>query len=586
MRLNKFIYDMAKPFWIYIALILGVGLVWSIHSAVRPYLIKLILDSLSAGPGKETLGQVTFLAITVILWTFFVVGAYRLYDYCCLKMGPAVKEKVTLSLTKHVLGHDHTFFQNNFSGSLMNKINDVAMGVREIILIFADRIFSRILLLIIVIGTLFASDYKFGCISTVWALSLLGISVYFGKKGKDLSDLASQKGTMLTGKVVDIFSNIMSVRLFARTPKEMENTKSWTHERVTAEQNLDWFFLKIWAFQGLSFLAVEGICLYLLIQGWHAGNTTVGDFALILGLNGAIGENMWTFSKDCADFIEHLGKTTQGLRVTTQMHKVVDERDAKNLEITTGKIEFQGVSFHHDKPEGLFHDLNITIESGQKVGLVGYSGSGKSTFVNLILRLFDVEEGKILINGQDIKGVTQESLRHYISLIPQDPALFHRTVSENIWYARPDASFEEVLNASKLSHSHDFVEKLEHKYDTHVGERGAKLSGGQRQRIAIARAILKKAPILLLDEATSALDSLTESLIQASLMDLMKGSTTLVIAHRLSTILCMDRILVFDEGKIVQDGSHEELLKTPGLYKDLWSSQVSGFIPETINKED
>ena len=577
---------MSKPFWTYIFLILFVGVIWSIQSALRPYLIKLILDRLSAGPGKESFEQVIILAIILIVWTLFVVGTYRLYDYCCLKIGPAVKEKVTLFLVEHVLGHDHTFFQNNFSGSLMNKINDVSMGVREIILIFIDRICSRVLLLIIVIGSLFAADYRFGFISTIWAISLIIISGYFGKKGKDLSDLSSQKGTILTGKIVDIFSNVMSVRLFAHTKKEIDNTKNWTHERVKAEQDLDWFFLKIWAFQGLSFLLVEALCLYLLIQGWQEGKITVGDFALILGLNGAIGENMWTFSKDCADFIEHLGKTTQGLRLTTENHKVTDNKAAKNLKIIGGEIEFENVSFNHNKPEGLFHNLNVIIKSGEKVGLVGYSGSGKSTFVNLILRLFDVEKGRIMIDGQDIKTLTQESLRKQISLIPQDPALFHRTLSENIWYAKPEASFDEVLKAATLSHSNEFIEKLENKYETYVGERGAKLSGGQRQRIAIARAILKQSPILLLDEATSALDSLTESLIQESLLDLMQGSTTLVIAHRLSTILRMDRILVFEQGKIVQDGSHEELLKIDGLYKQLWSSQVSGFIPETINKQD
>lgn len=378
----------------------------------------------------------------------------------------------------------------------------------------------------------------------------------------------------------------MSVRLFLGKKKEMNNVQNWTQDRLVHEQKLEWFFLKIWAFQGVSFLAVEILCLYILVQGWKQGQITVGDFALILGLNGAIVENMWTFSKDVSDFVEHLGKTSQGLRIITQDHKIQDMQNPEDFKILKGAIQFRDVVFGYKKASPLFDGLSVKINQGEKVGLVGYSGSGKSTFVNLILRLFDIQSGKIIIDNYDIKRITQESLRQFISLIPQDPALFHRTILENIWYARPDASFEEVIQASKLAYAHEFIEQMENKYDTHVGERGAKLSGGQRQRIAIARAILKKAPILLLDEATSALDSLTEQLIQESLKNLMKTSTTLVVAHRLSTILDMDRIIVFDQGRVIQDGSHEELFCQEGLYKKMWSAQIGGFLPDQLYKKD
>jgi ATP-binding cassette subfamily B protein len=255
------------------------------------------------------------------------------------------------------------------------------------------------------------------------------------------------------------------------------------------------------------------------------------------------------------------------------------------LHCTTGHITFDKVKFHYKDTKPLFENKSIEIEAGQKVGLVGYSGGGKSTFVHLILRLYDVTHGSILIDGQDIKSVSQDSLRENIAMIPQDPSLFHRSLRENIRYGRIDATDEEVMEAAKKAHAHEFIEKLPQGYDALVGERGVKLSGGQRQRIAIARAILKNAPILIMDEATSQLDSLTEALIQESLWQLMEHKTTLVIAHRLSTLLHMDRILVFDQGKIVEDGNHNDLLSKGGLYKNLWNAQVGGFLGDKQPQE-
>ena len=259
---------------------------------------------------------------------------------------------------------------------------------------------------------------------------------------------------------------------------------------------------------------------------------------------------------------------------------IQDKPDATALCITHGEIIFDKVGFHYKGTTPLFDKLPVTIEAGQKVGLVGYSGGGKTTFCNLILRLYDVTAGRITIDNQDIRDVMQDSLRAHIGMIPQDPSLFHRTLMENIRYGKDDATDDEVIEAAKRAHAHDFIAKLPNGYEALVGERGVKLSGGQRQRIAIARAILKNAPILMLDEATSQLDSVTEREIQDSLWDLMQGKTTIVIAHRLSTLLHMDRILVFDAGRIVEDGTHNELLARAGLYKTLWDAQVGGFLPE------
>jgi len=286
------------------------------------------------------------------------------------------------------------------------------------------------------------------------------------------------------------------------------------------------------------------------------------------------------------EFNKAVGRCKQSLMSLMLPLEILDKPDAVILKCNRGQITFDNVKFHYKGTEPLFQNKSIEIKAGQKVGLVGYSGGGKSTFVNLILCLYDVTDGAILIDGQDIRDVTQDSLRASIAMIPQDPSLFHRSLMDNIRYGRIDATDKEVMEAARKAHAHEFIEKLSQGYDSLVGERGVKLSGGQRQRIAIARAILKNAPILILDEATSQLDSVTESGIQESLWELMQDKTTIVIAHRLSTLLHMDRILLFDQGVIVEDGTHAELLGRGGLYRTLWDAQVGGFLPDKKSEDE
>jgi ATP-binding cassette subfamily B protein len=310
----------------------------------------------------------------------------------------------------------------------------------------------------------------------------------------------------------------------------------------------------------------------------------MGDFALILAVSMETCHTIWWTMSCVDDFNQDYGKCKQSLSALMTQTEIQDKSDAKTLQCAKGQIVFKDVEFNYSNTEPLFSNKSIEIAAGQKVGLVGYSGGGKSTFVNLILRLYEIKSGAILIDGQSISDCTQDSVRQNIALIPQDPTLFNRSLMENIRYGRTEASDEEVIEAAKAAHAHEFISALAQGYDSLVGERGVKLSGGQRQRIAIARAILKNAPILILDEATSQLDSLTEQLIQESLQELMQNKTTLVIAHRLSTLLHMDRILVFEEGKIVQDGTHSQLLDSKGLYKKLWEAQVGGFIGDNSVK--
>jgi ATP-binding cassette subfamily B protein len=401
-----------------------------------------------------------------------------------------------------------------------------------------------------------------------------------------LSDQWSEWGSTITGRVVDSLSNILSVRLFAREAGEKQSLQKTLGEAVKAEQKLEWAYFWLWFSYGYSFFIVLSLNLYFLIKGRAEGWITVGDFALVLTLNIAIVDFFWRLTQEFSQFSQSLGRVKQALRTIMVTPEIQDKSNAMPLIVTKGEILFDCIQFHYKDSEPLFQNKSVKIKPGQKVGLVGYSGSGKTTFVSLILRLFDVTSGCILIDGQDIRDVTQDSLHEAVGMIPQDPTLFHRSLMENIHYGRPEATEDEVVEAAKRAHAHEFIIQLPQTYASLVGERGVKLSGGQRQRIGIARAILKNAPILILDEATSQLDSVTEGFIQESLWEIMQDKTSIVIAHRLSTLLHMDRILVFDRGKIVEDGTHQELLTKAGLYKTLWDAQVGGFLPDKMTIEE
>lgn len=315
-----------------------------------------------------------------------------------------------------------------------------------------------------------------------------------------------------------------------------------------------------------------------MISYWQQGIVSTSELVYIFYTSWGLTMMAWISGMELPNFFSEIGVCNQALSLINTKYEVQDTKNAKILEVKKGEIIFDNVTFSYKKGENIFKSKNVIIKPGEKVGLVGLSGDGKTTFINLILRFFDVKSGKITIDNQNIKKVTQDSLHENISMVPQDTSLFHRSLMENIRYSRVDATDQEVIEASKKAHCHEFITKLDEGYNTLVGERGIKLSGGQRQRIAIARAILKDAPILILDEATSALDSVTEKYVQESLHYLMKKSTTIVIAHRLSTLSEMDRILVFDKGTIVQDGTHKELLDSEGHYKEMWDMQVGGFL--------
>ena len=575
-----FIIDAIKPFRWLIAGQYMVAVIWAIDMSLRPYLIKVMLNKIHTVLPLQAFDFLLPEAIFYIATSIIIVVTFRFYEWLLLRFHPNLKKHIGIILMSRIMNHSQNFYQNHFSGSIANKINDVTSGIPTILDIFIDQFFSHILALLIALYTVWLIDLKFAIGLIFWIMLFLIVSIKLSRKAKALEYAAAEVYSAVIGNIVDILGNIGSVRLFGGKRLEIKYLNETYQQSVIAEQTRDLFFMKMQTFQKSSFIVFQSICFWWLIIGIQNQTITPGDFALILILNISIVNCLNNLSRNIREFAKSFGKVTQGLHTINSILEIKDKEDAKNIVITNGEILFEKVQFYYNKSKPIFENKSVKIRSGQKLGLVGYSGSGKSTFVNLILRLFDVTQGQILIDNQDLRDISQESLRQAIGIIPQDLSLFNRTLMENIRYGRMNSSDSEVIEAAKRAYADEFIRDLPEGYQTLVGERGVKLSGGERQRIAIARAILKNPPILILDEATSQRDSVTEHKIQESLLGLMQGKTTIVIAHRLSTLLHMDRILVFNQGKILQDGKHADLIITEGLYKTLWEAQMSGFLPE------
>ncbi len=578
LSVSKFIFHSIKPFrWWVLGQVL-VAVIWAVDLSLRPYLLKVMIDRIAETSLSEAYDAIFNPALFYFSMSVVIFITFRFYDFVWLHINPLLKRYVGLILMERMMRHAHHLYQENFSGSLGNKIKDAMSGIPDLVKTIIDGFFSHGLAFFIAMGAVWTVDIKFSIALCVWVTVFIGGSIFLSKTARQVSDEAASVRSTVVGALVDILSNMISVRLFTARKKERNHLGIILDEYVKADQKRDWFFLKMRAFQGGSFIIYQGIILFWLVQGFKNATVSPGGFALILTVNTAIINCLWPLSKDIGNLGELVGNITQGLRIALSPLEIDDKPGAKDLVVREGEIVFSQVHFCYRDAEALFENKSITLPPGQKVGLVGYSGGGKTTFVNLILRLFDVTGGHILIDGQDVREVTQDSLHANIGMIPQDPVLFHRSILENIRYGRLDATDAEVREAAKKAHADEFIRELPQGYHSLVGERGVKLSGGQRQRIAIARAILKNAPILLMDEATSQLDSVTERYIQEALWKLMQDKTTVVIAHRLSTLLHMDRILVFDRGKIVEDGPHKDLLALGGHYKTLWDTQVGGFL--------
>ncbi len=488
---------------------------------------------------------------------------------------------------RYLLGQSLTFYQNEFAGRIATKLMQTALAVRESVMTLLD---VAVYILVYFCGLVFVigeADARLSAPLLIWMLLYILLLWYFVPRlGGVASRQANARSTM-TGRVVDTYTNITTVKLFSHAKREADYAKegmasflSTVHEQmrlVTA------FVVCVWTINVLLIFTVSA----LSIGFWMQGVITVGAIAAAIGpVLRLFGMSQWIMW-ETATLFENIGTVKDGMTTISRPRTVKDSARAKRLTVGPGRIQFDHLSFHYGKGSGVMDDFSLLIKPGEKVGLVGRSGAGKSTLVNLLLRFYDAEDGAIYIDGQNIAEVTQESLRAQIGVVTQDTSLLHRSIRDNILYGRPNATDEDMIEAAVKARAHEFIPALRdaqgrNGYDAQVGERGVKLSGGQRQRIAIARVLLKDAPVLVMDEATAALDSEVEAAIRENLFKLMRGKTVIAIAHRLSTIAMLDRLVVMDEGRIVEEGAHGALIARRGIYSQLWAHQCGGFLGEHV----
>jgi ATP-binding cassette subfamily B protein/ATP-binding cassette subfamily B multidrug efflux pump len=582
----KFIWYFIKESpWLY-ALFFLAPVVMVLETNVIPYSLKMIVDGIVNHQG----GRLTiFQAIAPALWLggiawFSFIIVLRLHNWWQAYLVPRFQAKIRMTVLSYLMLHSHHFFSNQMAGNLANKISDIPRSIEAIRKIISWSVVTTIAAITVSMIFLLTINSWFAVILLTWIFIQLLVSLFAAKKINKLAKVNAEDKSQLKGKIVDTLNNINTVKLFAQNEYEKKYVMKSQMKEVHSNSRLIYCINIFRLFVDIPVSIMLIVMIYSVVSFWQRELITTGDLVFIFTTSFAIMTQMWNLSNSLCDLFIEVGIVKQALAILSIPIEVKDAEDAKELKVTQGEIRFDNVTFHHKEGLELFNNKSLIIPPKQKVGLVGYSGGGKTTFINLILRYFDVNAGRILIDNQDISKVTQYSLRKSISMIPQDTHLFHRTLIDNIKYGKEDANIEDIVEAADMANCIDFIQNLSHGFDTIVGERGTKLSGGQRQRIAIARAFLHHAPILVLDEATSQLDSLTEEYIQESLQSLSKGKTTIVVAHRLSTLLHMDRILVFDKGVIVEDGSHEELIARNGLYKSMWNAQTAGFLPEEVKE--
>jgi len=566
---------------VYVALAIVAGF-WGPFNSM---LIKQVVNLLPSVAGGDISILIVPASLIVINFIVFDNFTWRGISYIRGQFIPVILNHIIGESMNYVLGKSYQFYQDNLSGKISKQITNLADGIEKLTSSVASNFLRGASLLLTAIVASYFVNTIFCFILVSWFILFSSLSILMSKKLVMLADSQAIAESIVVGELVDSLSNHSNVRIFSRKSIELSRMAPFFEKQQKAHRDTYFYSLIMHSVQGGLIAIMMACSCYFLVILYSENLVTIGDFALILGLSMETGHMMWFTMSEVDEFNKAVGRCKQSLISLMLPIEIQDKSSALTLKVTHGQITFSNVEFHYQGTEPLFKNKSVIIASGQKVGLVGYSGSGKSTFANLILRLYDVTKGHIFIDNQDIRDCTQDSLRENIAMIPQDPSLFHRSLMENIRYGKIDAKDIDVIEAAKKAHAHEFISKLSQGYESLVGERGVKLSGGQRQRVAIARAILKNAPILILDEATSQLDSVIESYIQESLWELMQDKTTIIIAHRLSTLLHMDRILVFDQGKIVEDGAHSELLGKNGLYKTLWDAQIGGFLPDKKNDD-
>lgn len=563
--------------------LLGALITFNVLLIIVPLFYKRFFDLLASVPEGASVPESV---VGELLTTLFIIIGIEAISWILRRVNAFTniyfESRVMADLVRtsfgYLLGHSYRFFSNSFAGSLVRKVNRLSQSFEHI----ADQLqFNFIPLIVTVIGSIIVLFYRhalLGAVLLAWLVIFLGFSFGVAHRKQKYDLRRAEKDSEATGVLADALTNAVTIKLFSGYEHEKSLYRDVTDElrklRVFTWSISEWFDTA----QGALMLVIEFVLMYFAISLWQRGVLTVGDFALIQRYLMAIFMQLWGLSRTLRRIYEGLADAAEMVDILQTPHEIQDEHATQPLVVKNGKIEFRDVDFSFHKNRKALARFNLTIRAGEKVALVGPSGAGKTTVTKLLFRFYDIDSGEILIDGQNVACVSQESLWNKIALVPQEPILFHRTLKDNIRYGKRDASDEAVADAAEKARCHEFISGLPEGYETYVGERGVKLSGGERQRVAIARAILKNAPILVLDEATSSLDSESEALIQDALKKLMTGRTTIVIAHRLSTIMQMDRIVVIDEGRVVAEGTHAELLQQDGIYKKLWEIQAGGFI--------
>lgn len=552
----------------------------TVASNAIPYVFKLIIDGISQAVGREE--QLSAL----LLWGSVYVGmlaimwfAFRVSGFVGMHWVMRTRNTAYAVLYKHVTKHSHSYFLNRFAGSIAHKIAHASDGAERLVENFMWGYYERVLGLFIATGLMFYTNTIIGALFLTMVVSIIAINIPLIKHRRPHVVAYAQSFSVFKGLGVDILSNITAVRQYASRGFELSNVDTALTE-VEEKDRRQWVMQEIALLvNNVLIVSLLGGIVFAMFYLFQNNALTAGDVILVLTLVFTTSGSLTFIGNAMANVTRLYGEIEEGLREILLPYEITDVHGARELEVSDGAITFENMHFAFDN-QRVFEHFDLKIKPGEKIGLVGQSGAGKTTLVSLLLRQHDLDGGAILIDKQDISSVTQDSLRQAIATVPQESSLFHRTIFENIAYGKASATKEEVVAVAQKAEAHGFISELPDGYETLVGERGVKLSGGQRQRVAIARAMLKDAPILLLDEATSALDSESEVAIQKALHELMEGKTVIAIAHRLSTLREMDRIVVLENGQVVEEGAHHKLVRAKGVYAKLWNHQAGGFLQE------
>ena len=571
---------MRKHKWIFYCIVVVFTFRIFLDQIVVPLYFKKIIDLFVNGALEPTavsddIFRLLFIIIGIHIFVFIIA---RIIKFTIFQFEINVIRGLRDFAFQKIEQNSQTFFANTFAGSLVTKARRFGGGFEIVFEIFLYNFLKFFAILFGAFTVLLYQSPTISLVFGIWIIVHISIISLFIKKkiSYDLSE--AEQDSRISGRLADVFSNILAVKFFSSRRKEIDSFSKYTDEGAKRSKKAWFMGGKIDLIQHLLIICVQSITLYLMIMLWLQSKISIGTVVLVETYMVVVANNLWDFGNAFTRFMKSIADMKEMVDIFEIIPDILDPKNPEKLKIRDGHIVFKNVFFKYNLGHKIFSDFNLDIKPGERVGIVGHSGAGKSTITKLLLRSNDITTGVIAVDGQDIRNVTQDDLRSVISYVPQEPILFHRPIKENISYGKPNATDEEIVAVAKKAHAHEFILNLKHSYDTLVGERGVKLSGGERQRVAIARAMLKDSPILVLDEATSSLDSVSESYIQSAFSELMKGKTTIVIAHRLSTVQKMDRIIVLDKGQIVEEGTHQELLKLNGFYADLWNHQTGGFL--------